>query len=291
MGAAAGCLLLIPAAERLRRRQRGASPRPFCSPPPPPSGTAWPVPSRGRVGCVALALALVAFLILQHQPSPHRHHATPRGHKLENEIFVKWNSFSRIAVTGRRKARHADRHRRRRRHRHRHFRFRPAHRRRAPRPADQGAGLPYALRPGAKALIIGPGGGWDVARALASGSHDITGVEINPIIATTIMRERLPRPQPRPLPAARRPHRRRGRPQLRAAQRGEVPGDAGDPGRYVGVHRRRRIRAFGKQSLHRGRFPRLPATPHRRRRDGLHALGLRSAARIAAPDRRWPWRR
>src|SRR5262249_31299432 len=39
---------------------------------------------------------------------------------------------------------------------------------------------------------IGPGGGWDVARALASGSRDITGVEINPIIAETIMQERFP---------------------------------------------------------------------------------------------------
>ena len=56
----------------------------------------------------------------------------------------------------------------------------------------QGPGLPYVIRPGAKTLIIGPGGGWDVARALASGSRDITGVEINPIIAETIMRERFP---------------------------------------------------------------------------------------------------
>ena len=31
-----------------------------------------------------------------------------------------------------------------------------------------------------------------MARALASGSHDITAVEINPIIADTIMRERFP---------------------------------------------------------------------------------------------------
>jgi len=31
-----------------------------------------------------------------------------------------------------------------------------------------------------------------VARALASGSHDITGVEINPIIATTVMVEKFP---------------------------------------------------------------------------------------------------
>ena len=56
----------------------------------------------------------------------------------------------------------------------------------------QGPGLPYNLRPGAKTLIIGPGGGWDVSRALASGSHDVTGVEINPIIANTIMRKKFP---------------------------------------------------------------------------------------------------
>lgn len=54
----------------------------------------------------------------------------------------------------------------------------------------QGPGIPYVLRPGAKTLIIGPGGGWDVARAFASGSRDITGVEINPIIANTIMRQK-----------------------------------------------------------------------------------------------------
>jgi hypothetical protein len=48
------------------------------------------------------------------------------------------------------------------------------------------------LRPGAKTIIIGPGGGWDVARAIASGSTDVTGVEINPIIANTVMRELFP---------------------------------------------------------------------------------------------------
>jgi hypothetical protein len=56
----------------------------------------------------------------------------------------------------------------------------------------QGPSLPYNLRPGAKTLVIGPGGGWDVSRALASGSHDVTGVEINPITATTIMRGKYP---------------------------------------------------------------------------------------------------
>jgi hypothetical protein len=56
----------------------------------------------------------------------------------------------------------------------------------------QGPGIPYNIRPGAKTLVIGPGGGWDVSRALASGSHDVTGVEINPLIATWIMRKKYP---------------------------------------------------------------------------------------------------
>ena len=56
---------------------------------------------------------------------------------------------------------------------------------------DQGPALPYRVRPAAKALIIGPGGGWDVARAWASGSRDIAGVEINPIIARSVMQEKF----------------------------------------------------------------------------------------------------
>jgi hypothetical protein len=145
----------------------------------------------GRAGSVALALALVAFLILNQT---HRwvDIKYAKGQRLRQESFVKWNSFSRIAVAPERDSGRpmifidadastaiAD------------FDFE--------RLADsdrqgmlrQGPGLPYVLRPGARTLIIGPGGGWDVARALASGSRDVTGVEINPIIATTIMRERL----------------------------------------------------------------------------------------------------
>ena len=34
---------------------------------------------------------------------------------------------------------------------------------------DMGPALPYRVRPGAKTLIIGPGGGWDVARAWTAG--------------------------------------------------------------------------------------------------------------------------
>jgi len=44
------------------------------------------------------------------------------------------------------------------------------------------------LRPYGAYAIIGPGGGVDVLRAVANGSPDVTGIEINPIIATDIMR-------------------------------------------------------------------------------------------------------
>jgi hypothetical protein len=50
--------------------------------------------------------------------------------------------------------------------------------------------LANVLRPRGDFAIIGPGGGVDVLRALANGSPNVTGIEINPIIANTVMRER-----------------------------------------------------------------------------------------------------
>ena len=50
--------------------------------------------------------------------------------------------------------------------------------------------LANVLRPHGDYAIIGPGGGVDVVRALANGSLSVTGIEINPIIANTIMRGR-----------------------------------------------------------------------------------------------------
>ena len=46
------------------------------------------------------------------------------------------------------------------------------------------------LRPQGSYAIIGPGGGVDVLRAVASGSQNVTAIEINPLIANTVMRER-----------------------------------------------------------------------------------------------------
>ena len=48
--------------------------------------------------------------------------------------------------------------------------------------------LANVLRPRGEFAIIGPGGGVDVLRAIANGSPSVTGIEINPIIANTIMR-------------------------------------------------------------------------------------------------------
>jgi hypothetical protein len=48
--------------------------------------------------------------------------------------------------------------------------------------------LANVLRPHGDFAVIGPGGGIDVLSALVSGSPSVTGIEINPIIANTIMR-------------------------------------------------------------------------------------------------------
>lgn len=53
------------------------------------------------------------------------------------------------------------------------------------------ASLANVLRPHGDYAIIGPGGGVDVLRAVANGSPNVTGIEINPIIANNIMRDRF----------------------------------------------------------------------------------------------------
>jgi spermidine synthase len=149
---------------------------------------------KGRAASVALALVLVAFITYnQRNHVADIRHA--KEHTLSNEVWQKWNSFSRIAVTHdpNPKEEHPDmiyidadastgia-----------NFDFDHLSEHERHDLLEQGPALPYAVRPGAKTLIIGPGGGWDVARALASGSHDITGVEINPIIARTVMQEKF----------------------------------------------------------------------------------------------------
>ncbi|MBC7924287.1 MAG: hypothetical protein H7039_01385 [Bryobacteraceae bacterium] len=147
--------------------------------------------ARGRAAGVALALALVALVVINMR-WPVIDVTFAKGQKLGSETYARWNSFSRIALspepgsgmmqividadasTGIAK-----------------FDFNNLSEGQKKDLTLQGPGFPYQIRPGARTLIIGPGGGWDVARALASGSRDITGVEINPIIANTIMRNKF----------------------------------------------------------------------------------------------------
>ncbi len=147
---------------------------------------------QGRVIGVVTGLLLVA-LIAYNSKSRVLDVKFAKGQQLKDEEFVQWNSFSRIALkpepgsgmksividadaaTG---VARFD------------FEHLPAQQRFDL--AYHGPGVPYLLRPGAKTLVIGPGGGWDISRALAAGSKDITGVEINPIIANVIMREKFP---------------------------------------------------------------------------------------------------
>jgi hypothetical protein len=145
---------------------------------------------RGRAGAVTLALVFVALMAFNGK-SHLIDIRYAKGHRIGQEAFVRWNPISRVALLN------------------------PN----ATQPeividadaatgiptfdlqhlTDQeretllhaGPGIPYVLRPGAKTLVIGPGGGWDVARSLTGGSKDVTAVEINPIIARTIMQQRF----------------------------------------------------------------------------------------------------
>lgn len=185
-GAAGGCLALIP----LLNQFGGPNTVLFAAILYAVSAIVWFRLAGARLWQASLALpALLVLLLAANQQNPLIDVRYTKGQSVKGERFVQWNSFSRIAIVDT-----------------------PVAERKniiidgdastfiAPYDfnhlSDQdrktllsdGPGFAYNLRPGAKSLVIGPGGGTDVARALASGSRDITGVEINPIIADTIMR-------------------------------------------------------------------------------------------------------
>jgi uncharacterized membrane protein len=190
MGAAGGCLVLVPLLNHLGGPGTVIAVAVLFA----AAGAVWQnmAGSRwGRAGCLALTLGLVGFLAYNTA-----YHLVDvkyaKSHRLENESFVKWNSFSRVALRPMKPSggdiiidADADTW-------IASFDFENLTALDRQRLLMAGPGLPYVLRPGAKTLVIGPGGGYDVARCLASGSKDVTGVEINPIIATTIMREKFP---------------------------------------------------------------------------------------------------
>jgi predicted membrane-bound spermidine synthase len=191
LGASAGCLVLVPLLNQTGGPNTTLSVAVLFA----AAAAIWFNLGKSRVGrlvSVGIGLAFTVLVIVNTKTGWIDVHYA-KGQKLQNEKFVRWNSFSRIALGEERESHYpmifidadastgvanfdfnhlpdSDRH----------------------KLLYEGPGLPYVIRPGAKTMIIGPGGGWDVSRALASGSKDVTGVEINPIIATTIMRQNYP---------------------------------------------------------------------------------------------------
>ncbi len=122
-----------------------------------------------------------ALLVLWNLSSPIIRVPTAKGVKVESTRFEAWNSFSRVTVDDTRTikidasaATHIED-------------------LRTLRPGMQKAEISALVHsmfatPAERALIIGPGGGRDVMHALAAGTTSVTGVEVNPIIADTIMK-------------------------------------------------------------------------------------------------------
>jgi hypothetical protein len=195
MGAAAGCLLLVPLLDRF-----GA-----------PStvigvGVIYGVAAsiwfnragEAKLRALAISVSLVLATLIVVNGRTHVFDVRwAKGEKLPEERMSKWNSFSRVGLSyaGKPGSGHWD------------IRIdadaatgipsidwdRTLSERQRRALLYRGPGVPYLLRPGAKVAIIGAGGGFDVARALASGSPDVTAVEINPIIADDIMRGQMRR--------------------------------------------------------------------------------------------------
>ncbi|HOX44342.1 MAG TPA: hypothetical protein PK668_12135 [Myxococcota bacterium] len=185
VGAAAGCLLTLPALDLLG----GPGAVLLAGALATLGGVLFQARLRPRLVHGALALAAAGLVALQlglglfRVPSVK---ATDEG----KVVFAGWNSFSRVTVSDTREPMlwmHIDS---------------DAATAIFRGPLEQAArtasrfvearlaSLVHALRPGGHALIIGPGGGADVVGALSRGVGRVSGAELNPIIVDDIMRGR-----------------------------------------------------------------------------------------------------
>jgi spermidine synthase len=196
LGAAVGCLVLIPLLDRV-----GAPGVVLTAAALALTAAVLFAPAASRpkfagvgAGIIAVALAgqlsgVAVFDVV-----------VTKGHQGDTVLFSKWNSFSRIGVYERT---HGD------------WSLSPNYRGALPdtryMDIDSAASTPilhvepgfgnvqylryeltsiaYQLKqPGFSALVIGPGGGRDLVSALVFGAAHVDGVEINPIIANDVMR-------------------------------------------------------------------------------------------------------
>ena len=198
IGAAIGCLFVVPAIERLHAPGAILA----CAALAAASGIVYAGAAalshrRARAGLAAAAAivsAALLFLALT-EAGAHRFGLARNPSKFlgrRQVLFEKWNAFSHVSVA----PAGQDDHR---------WIFIDADAAtrvwsgaiakdsyEAPRriPEVRVASLGYALRPHGPALIIGPGGGTDVISALRHGVRKVVGVEINPIIVEDVMRDR-----------------------------------------------------------------------------------------------------
>jgi spermidine synthase len=199
IGAAAGCLVLIPLLDRL------GAPGVVLTASALAIAAAALFAPRERRARIAMAGGALLMIPLAGQLSGLAGFdvVDTKGHQGDRILFSKWNSFSRIGVYERE---HGD------------WSLSPAYKGALPETRfmdiDSAAstpilrldpdlknaqylryeltGLAYRLQPpGFSALVIGPGGGRDLASALVFGAGRVDGVEINPIIADDVMRDRF----------------------------------------------------------------------------------------------------
>jgi len=196
LGAAAGCLVLIPLLDRVGAPGVVLTAAAlaltaavlFAS----PASRLRFAAAGGTIMAVAVAGQLTGFAVFDVGEA--------KGHVGDRALFTKWNSFSRIGVYERT---------------HDNWSLSPAFKGTVPHTRymdiDAAASTPilqaapdlsnvqylkyeltavaYRLKsPGFSALVIGPGGGRDLVSALVFGAGHVDGVEINPIIANDVMR-------------------------------------------------------------------------------------------------------
>jgi hypothetical protein len=201
LGAAAGCLALVPLLNALGApgvvigAASLSAAAAVCFAP-----ARW----RRRVFYTAILLAAVPAVLQLSDPAPFDV-INAKGYGIDRMLFSKWNSFSRVAVYN---------------HAHADWSLSPTYTGKpvpsltmnidasASTPILRGTGnvadagyLRYELtafayhlaeRPGGfTALVIGPGGGRDLLSALLFGARRVDGVEINPIIAQDVMLDRF----------------------------------------------------------------------------------------------------
>ena len=199
IGAAAGCLVLIPLLDRL------GAPGVVLTAAVMSVAAALLFAPPARRPALALVGAVIVIVPFAGQLSGRAGFdvVDTKGHEGDRVLFSKWNSFSRIGVYERT---HGD------------WSLSPAYN--GPLPdtrfmdidsaastpilhlaptsrtpstcATSSRRWPISLKdPGFTALVIGPGGGRDLASALVFGARHVDGVEINPIIANDVMRDRF----------------------------------------------------------------------------------------------------